>query len=231
MSTAGAVVVEEQEIKQEALSVVERATAIKIVDQVSYDQASTLLLDVVKPMRSRWAEYWENLRASTYKAYQQVLGKIKEVDLPLENAEKKLKDAIRDWDLKQTSIQQERQREAQRKAEADEAARRLEESVFAEESGAVEEAEAIMSAPSTAVAAPVEPTYQRAAGLSNRENWKARVTDIKALCKAIGAGKVPVTYVEANMSVLNARAKADKQTLEIPGVQAYNDPIIAGRSR
>lgn len=230
MSTA-TIAVEDQELKQEALSVVERATAIKIIDQATYDEASTFLLEIVKPMRTRWKEYWEGVRAPAYLAYQKILAKIKEGDLPLERAEDSLKKSIRDWDVAQENLRQERQREAQRKAEADEAAKRLQDSVFAEEAGAIEEAEAIMSAPSTAVAAPVEPTYQRASGISTRENWKARVTDIKALCRAIGAGKVPITYVEANMSVLNARAKADKNTMDVPGVQAFNDPIVAGRSR
>lgn len=238
MSTAGAVVVvEEQEIKQEALSIAERVTAIKIVDQDSYDQASNLLLAVVKPFRSRWKDFWYGTVTNpgpvklAHKTYQSLLDKFNEGDDPLESAEKKLKGAIQVWDDEQTRIVQERQREAQRKAEADEAARRLQESVMAEEVGAVEEAEAIMSAPSTAVAAPVEPTYQRATGISSRENYKCRVEDLKALCKAIGKGEVPVTYVEPNMSALNARAKADKLTMQIPGCKAYNDPIIAGGSR
>jgi len=64
-----------------------------------------------------------------------------------------------------------------------------------------------------------------------RDNWKARVTDIKKLCKAIGAGKVPVTYVQPDQSALDARAKSDRNTLNIPGVEAYNDPIISGRTR
>lgn len=231
MSTAPVIESQEKELQHEALTIVESAKAIVIHDQESYDDASKLLLEVIMPFRKRWLSYWSPLRETAYSSYKKILDKFNEGDKPAEQAEKHVKQAIRDWDSEQARIQQERQREAQRKAEADEAARRLEESVFAEESGAVEEAEAIMSAPSTAVAAPVEPTYQRAAGVSSRENWKARVTDMKALCKAIAKGDVPDTYVEANMSTLNARAKADKQTLKIPGVQAYNEPIIAGRSR
>jgi hypothetical protein len=83
----------------------------------------------------------------------------------------------------------------------------------------------------TVVPPPVQPTYQKASGVSTRENWKAKVTDIKKLCGAIAKGTVPITYVLPNESVLNARAKADRQTLNIPGVQAYNEPIISGRSK
>lgn len=231
MSTAPVIESQETELQHEALTIVETARAIIIHDQESYDDASKLLLEVIMPFRKRWLSYWSPLRETAYGSYKKILDKFNEGDKPAEAAERHVKAAIRDWDAEQVRIQQERQRAAQRKAEEEEMARRLQESVMAEEAGAVEEAEAIMSAPSTAVAAPVEPTYRRAAGVSNRENYKCRVEDLKALCKAIGKGEVPVTYVEPNMSALNARAKADKLTMQIPGCKAYNDPIIAGRSR
>lgn len=222
----------EETIKQEALTIVEQAKIIKITDQPSYDQACSLLTEQIKPFRKRWAEYWDTVKKPAYQAYQAVLGKFNEGDKPLETAEKQVKSEIARWDAEQERKRQELQRKAEEEARKAEEEERLRVASLAEESGATaEEVDAIVDAPVTVVAPPVAPTYQKASGISTRENWKARVTDIKKLCAAIAKGTVPITYVVPNESVLNARAKADKGTLNIPGVVAYNDPIISGRTR
>ena len=222
----------EQEIKQEALTIVEQSKLIKITDQPSYDNACSLLLDQIKPFRKRWAEYWDEVKKPAYAAYKAILDKFNEGDKPLENAERQVKAEIVKWDAEQERIRQELQRKAEEEARKAEEEERLRVATLAEESGATdEEVNAIVNAPITAVAPPVEPTYFKVSGVSTRENWKARVVDIKKLCAAVAKGQVPPTYVLANDSVLNARAKADKGTLNIPGVVAYNDPIVSGRSR
>lgn len=222
----------EQEIKQEALTVVEQAKIIKITDQKSYDHACSLLLDQVKPFRKRWEEYWESVKQPAYQAYRAVLNKFNEGDAPLEAAERQIKGEIARWDTEQERIRQQLQRQAEEDARKAEEEERLRVATLAEESGATEEqVMEIVNAPVMAIAPPVAPTYQRASGMSTRENYKARVVDMKKLCAAIGKGTVPITYVLPNESVLNARAKADKNTLNIPGVVPYNDPIVSGRTR
>ena len=52
-----------------------------------------------------------------------------------------------------------------------------------------------------------------------REVWSAEVMDIKALCRAVGAGTVSSEYVTANMPVLNRMATALKGTMSVPGVR------------
>lgn len=226
----------EQELRTE-LAKVEQTAAITITNQETYDRAANALL-AVKSWRKSWKSYWygseDNPGPITLanRSWKSLLNKFGERDEPAEKLEKSLGRQILSWDDAQRRLQEERQREAQRKAEADEEARRAQLAFELEESGAAEEEiESLMQAPVVAVAEPVEPTYQKAQGVSRRENWKARVTDLKKLCKAIGAGKVPVEYVEPNMTALNARAKADKSTLDLPGVEAYDEPVIAGRSR
>ncbi len=113
-----------------------------------------------------------------------------------------------------------------------EARERAAQAAFAEEEGAPPaEIEAIVSAPSIAVAEPVAETYQKVTGISKRENWKARVTDLKKLAAAVAKGQVPANYILPNEQVLNARAKADKQTMSVPGVVPYNDFVISARGR
>lgn len=222
----------EQEIKEQALTVVEQAKVVKITDQESYDHACSLLLEQIKPFRKRWREYWDTVRIPAYAAYQAILNKFNDGDKPLEAAENQVKDEIRRWGKEQEQIRQELQRKAEEDARRAEEEERLRIAAMAEESGATEEeVNAIVDTPVTAVAPPVERTYQKASGIGSRENWKARAIDIKKLCAAIAKGTVPPSYVLPNESVLNARAKADKGTMNIPGVVPYNDPVISGRVR
>jgi hypothetical protein len=217
----------EDSIKQEALTISVKASLVRIVDQGSYEEACSLLLDQIKPFRKRWAEYWEQPKTMAYQAYKSILGKFQDGDEPLAKAEAQVKGAISAWDQ-----EQERKRKAEEDARKAEEERRQREVAVAEDFGATEEEiEAIVSAPVTVVAAPVAPTYQKASGVSSRENWKARVIDIKKLCLAVAKGQVPANYISANETALNARAKADKRTLNVPGVVAYNDPIVSGRTR
>ncbi len=222
----------EQEIKQEALTVVEQAKVVKIVDQESYDHATSLLLDQIKPFRKRWLAYWSEVKNPAWAAYQAIQKKFTDGDKPLEEAERQVKAEIARFDAEQERIRQQLQREAEEHARKVEEEERLRWAAMAEESGATpEEVNAIVDTPVTAVAPPVEPTYQKASGIASRENWKARVVDLKKLCAAIAKGTVPPNYVLPNESVLNARARADKGTLNLPGVVPFNDPIISGRSR
>ena len=222
----------EEVIKQEALTVVEQAKVVRIVDQPTYESACSLLLDQIKPFRKRWAEYWEQPKTMAYQAYKTILGKFQEGDEPLARAEAQVKAEIAKWDQEQERIRQELQRKAEEEARKAEEERRINEAAVAEDSGATdEEVEAIMSTPVVAVAPPVAATYQKAAGVSTRENWKCRIVDIKKLCLAVAKGQVPVTYILPNEAALNARARADKGTMAVPGVVPYNDPTVTGRSK
>jgi hypothetical protein len=233
-----AVMPNEETIKQEALTVIERAKIVKIVDQDSYDQATALWIEVIKPLRKRWRDYWYGGATDlgpiplAKKAHESLVSKFNAADEPLEAAEKQVKAEVNRWDQEQERKRQELQRQAEaaaRKAEQD--ARAVAAAVAEEDGASEEEVEAMMSQPQTVVAPPVSPTYQKASGVSTRENYKARVTDIRKLALAVAKGQAPITYLEPNMTALNARAKADKLTMNVPGVVAYNDPTVAGRSK
>lgn len=226
------VIEQERELKEQALTVTERAKLVKIVDQSTYDAATSLLLNDIIPFRKKWHSYWETLRVPAYAAYQGIMSKFKEGDAPAEAAERQVKTEIRRWDDEQQRLQQELQRRAQAEAERTAEEERLRAAIVAEEAGATdEEVQTIVSAPVAVVAAPVEPTYVKTSGVSKRDNWKAKVTDLHALVKAVAKDKSLLSYLEPNDSALNARAKADRQTLNIPGVVVYNDSIISGRAR
>jgi hypothetical protein len=237
-----AIAEQEQELTQQALTIVERAQLVRIIDQRSYDSATSLLLKEIKPLRSRWKTYWDEVKRPLRQAVDAVQAKFNAGEGPLALAEGKVKAEITRWDTEQQRIQQELQRKAQEEEERRAEEERDRAAIVAENAGATEEeVQAIVEAPVLAIAPPVQPTYQRAAGVSKTDNFKARVTDLKALCRAVGAGKCSVEYVMGlvkdkdtgiiSSPTLNARAKADKSTLNIPGVVPYNQPFISGRPR
>lgn len=90
-------------------------------------------------------------------------------------------------------------------------------------------ADAIASEPLRVEPVRVAPTYQRPAGIVSRETWSAKVWSIRELCKAVGDGRLPESYVSANMTALNARARADRHLLNIPGVRAISDTSVSAR--
>ena len=165
----------EQELKQEALTITQRAQAIIIHDQTTYDQASMLLLEQILPLRRRWAEYWAPLKKAAYDSWQAINTKFNEQDRPLELAEKQVKSAIAGFDIEQRRIESERQRKAQEEAERVAREERLNAAIVAEQAGASkEEVQDIFDAPVAVIAAPVAPVYQRASGVSTREMWRMR---------------------------------------------------------
>lgn len=226
----------ESELKEQTLTIIQRAKIVKITSQESYDVAASLLADEIKPIRKRWSDYWRGPDkqsgplALAYRAYDSLMDKFNQGEKPLKEAEDAVSMAIRRWDAQQTQLREERQRQAQLKAEEDARVEAAKQAEFAEMAGAsAQEVEAIASAPIAVVAAPVEATYERRVGATPRKlSWKGRVTDMKKLCAAIGKGQAPVTFVEPNESAINSRANSDRNTMNIPGVVAY-DPNLTGR--
>jgi hypothetical protein len=230
---------QEQELAQQALTIVERAKAVVVRDEPSYHAACALLLDNIKPFRDKWKAYWYGSDAVpgpiklAHRSYKSLLDKFNAADGPAELAEKTVKAATIKWEQDQEKIRQELQRKAQEQADREAEEERLRAAIVAEDAGASEEeVQAITEAPVMAVAAPVAPTFTRAAGMSKpRDNYKCVVKDIRKLCAAVAKGTVPATYVLPHQVALDARARADRETLNIPGCVPFNDPVASARRR
>lgn len=100
-----------------------------------------------------------------------------------------------------------------------------------EEKGQTERAEALREAAESFPVPHVAPAVHRPVGISSRETWSAEVVDIKALCKAVADGVVPEIYIEPNMTALNSQARALKEHMKIPGVEAKSTKSIAAGGR
>ena len=77
----------------------------------------------------------------------------------------------------------------------------------------------------------VAPVIQReppkVTGISTREVWKAEVTDLAALVKAIAEGKAPLALVQANTTVVGQQARSLKQDFVAPGIKVWSERQIA----
>jgi hypothetical protein len=172
-------------------------------------------------LRKEAIEHHAPIKAATHAAHKAACDAEAKILKPIEEAERLVKRVISDWNTEQQRIQRERERLAREEAERI----RMEEieaaAVEAESQGAsVEEVTAIIEQPMVAAYVAPAPTYQKAKGVSAAEIWSAEVFDMKALCLAIAQGKVSVQYVSPNHTALNQRARAEKQTMTIPGVRA-----------
>lgn len=78
-------------------------------------------------------------------------------------------------------------------------------------------------------AAPVH-TSAKVSGISTSKSWKARITDKEALVKHIAAHPELLDWVEIKMTGINGMAKALKQNMQIPGVEAYPDISVSARA-
>lgn len=115
--------------------------------------------------------------------------------------------------------------EAERIAREAEAARRAAE---AQEAAAIAQEKAeiaeLMPAPTVASQKP------QVAGLSSREKYKAQVTDMHALVKAVAERPELLGLLKVDESALNKMAGALKAALNIPGVRVYAERQLSSRS-
>lgn len=88
----------------------------------------------------------------------------------------------------------------------------------------------IQQSAATVVAPVLQTTIPKVSGLTTRDNWRAEVTDLHALVKAVAAGQAPLSLVMANDKVLGQQARSLKEHFVAPGVRVWNDKTKAAAS-
>jgi hypothetical protein len=218
-------------LEQVALTWRERATALEITDQVTYDLGVRMLGDVTAHEK-KIIDHHAPVKAATHNAWKEACAAEKKLLEPVQWAKQIIRRAIAMWDEKQEHLRREqeglaieaalRQEEELRQAMAKQAA----------ELGASQETvEEIKTTPLPLPRPVVGPTFERARGISTRVTYRAEVVDLRALCRAIADGKVSSEMVMPNQSALNKRASAEKETMNIPGVRIVRDTGIQDRRR
>lgn len=219
-----------EQIQETALTWPEKATALAIVDQGTYDSAAGTLIDIAE-IEKKIKEHHEPMKKAAHEAHRAAVAGEKKFLDPLNEAKKIIKRSISNWETEQRRIREEKEQKLREEAQKKEEEERLALAEEAEKAGKpAEEVEKILETPTKKVEPiVVKPTFVQNARVGTRETWKAEVTDIKALCRAASDGKAPIESVMANMPVLNAAARASKENLVIPGVKAVKETNVITR--
>ncbi len=217
----------ENDMGREATEIERRVQALKIDSELSYGAAGDLLKQV-KQVQKTIKAYWEPMRLSAKKTYDDVLAKKKEMLDPVDAAEKTIKKKMGAYTMEQERIA--REMEAKRRREAEEAAaKKLEEAVALEEQGDTGPAEYAMAEAEVydayAETVNVKPQHQKVTGITTSKTWKI---------KSIDSSKVPVTFAGVELRPVDTAAvlrlvKSSKGQITIPGVEIEEDVSMSVR--
>lgn len=218
---------EEKGLGKEVSEIELRVSAMQVTDDLGYAAAGSLLKQV-KAMQKKVKEYWEPLRVSAKKAYDNVLAKKKEMTDPIDGAEKILKRKMGDYTMEQERKAREEEERRRREAQA-EIDRKLEEAAKLESQGdktgsdfAMAEAEVYDQ---YASGVSVQAQRPKVSGVSTSKTWKI---------KSIDPSKVPIFFNGVELRPVDTAAvlrmvKSSKGQISIPGVEIEEDVVTSVR--
>lgn len=191
--------------------------------------AAGALLKQVKSLQKTIKDYWEPLRVSAKKAYDDVLSKKKEMLDPVDSAEKILKRKMGDYLAEKERIAREIEEQKRREAEA-EMQRKLAEAAEHETAGRADEAEFAMAEAEVfdqyAANISIQAEKPKMQGVSTVKSWKVEVVD---------STKVPVLLGGVELRPVDTAAvlrlvKMMDGKIEIPGVKITEDVSLRVRA-
>jgi len=207
-----------------------QAQAVQVVDAASYQRAADLLLEI-KGLRAEIEATFGPIVRKAHEAHKEAVGQRKRHEEPLQTAERLIKARMGSW--QQEEERRRREEEARLAAEArrrDEEAR-LAEAAALEEAGEAEAAERVLEEPAATPPPPAPSRVPKVKGVASREIWKAEVTNLMELVKAVAAGQVPLAALQVNEKVLGQQARSLKRELHWPGVRVWSEQSIAAGGR
>ena len=219
---------EKETIGRELTALETRALNMTVNSDADYAAAGAVLKEV-KALANKVKEYWEPLRVSAKKAYDDVLAKKKEMTDPLDKTEKVLKAEMAGY-TKRKELERKLLEEAQRKMAQEEAEKRLREAVDAESNGdaasaemAYAEAEVYDNLSSTITVAKEK---VKADGVSVRKTFKI---------KSVDPSRVPVNFNGVCIRPVDEKAvlaliKAADGNIKIDGIEFEEDAVISVRA-
>lgn len=247
----------EQSLARVATTLVSRAKTFQIVDAAAFDVAGHML-ETLKDQKRKIVEFFEADIERAHAAWKGLTTKRAGFVLPLDEAISVLSAGYGTFAKNAREAAERERRRLEQEAQDRERARLKEEADrLAAEAKAKEEAALMAPSRSDALAleteaaelmttaaevrqeaatvqAPVlpsRPVVTPPKGTSVKANWSHEVTDLMELVKAVAAGSVSVQAICANDTYLRQRAKADKDTVRIPGVRIYDAVTVSHRRR
>lgn len=223
-------------VKAEMLPIPQQAKMIVVRDEGSLKKANAFFLDI-KALRRKISDVFNPIIEKAHAAHKEALFQKAQTEAPLIEAEKYLNGQITVYNAEQDrkrAEEAERNRQEALKVEAarrkEEEERKIKEAADLEAAGLQEEAQALvdeviedLGKPVEVYVPPPETPRVKLDGMSMVTTWKAEVVNLKELCLAVGQGRCPMAYVDANMPALNKQATSLKGEMKIPGCKAVPD--------
>lgn len=204
------------------------ARVYKIVSQDQYSGAGERLKGIMS-LKKKVNETFDPIISKAHAAHKEAVLQKKNHEGPLIEAEGLYKRAMLGFQQEQERIRRETQ--AKLEEEARKEREKLEaRAAKAEEKGKSEKAEELRTQAATVPTPVVQIETPRVSGVSTRETYKAEVTDLMLLVKAVAAGTVPLGAIEASTTFLNGQARLQKTALQYPGVKVVVEQGISSRA-
>lgn len=210
------------------LAAMEEFRTIDVADEAKAAQAWEWLNTIAVEIKQR-EEFFAPMKKAAHEAHKVITARENATLQPLRDAKQIINAGL---SARQKEVDRLKAIEAAQRAKAEREAedkRRLEEAEALEAAGEHEEAEAVIVAPVVHAPAPVVRKVDPRE--SFRETWKAEVTNLSQLIKAVAANPSLINLIGINQSALDGMARAQREHLAISGVRAVmtKTPITARR--
>lgn len=208
--------VDEQQLNREVTDIEFQAESMVILSDKDYADAGEFG-KLLKQKAAEVTSFFKPMKDSAHKAHKAICDREKAMLTPLQNAEKSVKRAMRDYLAEQERKRQEAEAAARRAAEA-ERERKLQEAAELESAGDKAGAESAMSealvmddASRYSVVAPTNP---KVSGVSTSKDWEITSIDPKVVPMTLAGMELRPVDTAAVMRLI----RSSKGTIEIPGV-------------
>jgi predicted phosphohydrolase len=212
----------EQEQRQQALTITEQAKSFTISNQQDYNNAAEICKDIKAKIKTI-EDYWKELKDKAYKAWKDICAKEKELLDPYTKAETEIKSKMTAW--QRQKLEEERLlREEQERFRKEEAERLLKAAEEAQQEGMTEHADFLVEEAAKVETMKFEqPKQEKTAGTAVKTVWKARIVNEKLVPVELNGMLLrPIDTV-----LINKLAVSSKGSIKIPGVEFYEDVQIA----
>jgi hypothetical protein len=215
-------IMNEQEQRQQALTITEQAQSFVIATQQDYSNAAEVCKDIKARIKDI-EEYWKPLKEAAAKQHKDICAKEKELLNPFTSAEQDIKGKMTAW--QRQKLEEERiLREEQERFRREEAERLLAEAVKAEKEGMAENADYLVEMAEQAKNIVFEqPKQVKTAGTAVKTVWKAKIINEKIVPIELNG----MLLRPIDTALINKLAVNSKGSIKIPGVEFYEDVQIA----
>jgi len=224
------IIAQQSDVTKRAKTWPERANQLQIKDQPDLDFAAAAL-NGIKDLRKEAAAVFDPVITAAHEAHKTALAAKKQVDGPLEEAERTIKRKIGAYAEEQRRIAEEEERKAREAEEARQAQEREAAIEQAEADGAsAEEVQAICEAPLPVAPQVIAPVARpKAAGISLSTDYFAEVQNVVLLAKYVVSNPSMAGLIAPNMPALNTLARSTQGKIQIPGVVMRSRPRVSNR--